>query len=236
MPETPSSFKRGLDPEAALRRWSDQTAYQSLVALAGQADLPLEEEADECIRDFESRKKYQKERRALELAFMQELINGSIIGSGIPKHGRSRELIDPSLWEVLEIGFGWHADAGGDDRHYEKLEFFAPNEIPQNVARAQPVVPTSSEIGPPFKTDSDFQHLSVRVDFTLGPLQAKIVELLNAALLKGKPWQNGKAILEQAGSEQIKMGDVFKTQDNWNVLIESDGKGMYRLRLPSFKT
>ena len=45
----------------------------------------------------------------------------------------------------------------------------------------------------------------------------------------GEPWQSGKAILAAAGSRSLKMSDVFKSKKNWRLLIESDGRGAYRL-------
>ena len=39
----------------------------------------------------------------------------------------------------------------------------------------------------------------------------------------------GKAILAAAGSRSLKMSDVFKSKKNWRLLIESDGRGAYRL-------
>ena len=46
---------------------------------------------------------------------------------------------------------------------------------------------------------------------------------------RGEPWQSGKAILAAAGSRSLKMSDVFKSKKNWRLLIESDGRGAYRL-------
>ena len=67
--------------------------------------------------------------------------------------------------------------------------------------------------------------------FKLGPIQAKIVELLHRAACDGVPWQSGKVILTRAGSRCLRMQDVFKSQPGWRELIESDGRGAYRLIL-----
>ena len=67
--------------------------------------------------------------------------------------------------------------------------------------------------------------------FKLGPIQAKIVELLHRAARDGVPWQSGKVILTRAGSRCLRMQDVFKSQPGWRELIESDGRGAYRLIL-----
>jgi len=52
---------------------------------------------------------------------------------------------------------------------------------------------------------------------------------LHEAARRGEPWQSGKAILSAAGSKSLKMSDVFKSQKQWRSLIESNGRGNYRL-------
>jgi hypothetical protein len=69
--------------------------------------------------------------------------------------------------------------------------------------------------------------------FSLGPVQSRIVRTLHQAALTGDPWCIGKAALHQAGSGCTRLSDSFKSQPNWRQLIESDGKGRYRLRLPA---
>lgn len=66
--------------------------------------------------------------------------------------------------------------------------------------------------------------------FRLGPIQTQVVRTLHGAAQKGQPWQSGKAILAAAGSRSLKMADVFKSKPNWRALIESNGRGDYRLR------
>jgi hypothetical protein len=65
--------------------------------------------------------------------------------------------------------------------------------------------------------------------FRLGSVQAQVVRVLHEAALAGEPWQNGKAILSAAGSKSLRMSDVFKSQPHWRELIESNGRGAYRL-------
>ena len=83
-----------------------------------------------------------------------------------------------------------------------------------------------------------FQHAdgyrSVRLGdlrFALGPVQAKVVELLHESALSGEPWRCGKAILAEAGAASMRMSDVFKSQSRSQDLIESDRRGRYQLRL-----
>ena len=65
--------------------------------------------------------------------------------------------------------------------------------------------------------------------FRLGPIQAQVVRALHEAARRGEAWQSGKAILSAAGSKSLKMCEVFKSQKQWRSLIESNGRGNYRL-------
>lgn len=67
--------------------------------------------------------------------------------------------------------------------------------------------------------------------FALGPVQAKVVELLHQSAVSGEPWRCGKAILAEAGAASMRMSDVFKSQARSQDLIESDRRGRYQLRL-----
>jgi hypothetical protein len=66
----------------------------------------------------------------------------------------------------------------------------------------------------------------------LGPVQARVVKRLHAAAASSDPWCEGKLILGEAGSSSTRMADVFKSQPHWRRLIDSDGRGRYRLRVP----
>lgn len=68
--------------------------------------------------------------------------------------------------------------------------------------------------------------------FHLGPVQARVVKLLAEAAGTSHPWLDGKLVLAQAGSASARMGDLFKSQSHWRRLIDSDGRGRYRLRVP----
>jgi len=67
--------------------------------------------------------------------------------------------------------------------------------------------------------------------FQLGAIQVEVVRVLHAAALAGQAWQNGKQLLSVAGSRSLKMVDVFKSKPDWRELIQSDGRGNYRLRV-----
>ena len=82
-----------------------------------------------------------------------------------------------------------------------------------------------------FRASTDYSHIRCSGhEFRLGAIQAQVVRILHAAALRGDPWQSGKAVLASAGSRSLKMSDVFKSQKNWRLLIESDRRGDYRLR------
>ena len=67
--------------------------------------------------------------------------------------------------------------------------------------------------------------------FRFGPIQSQVVRALHEAARRGEPWQVGKSLLSAAGSKSLKMADVFKSKRQWRSLIESDGRGKYRLKL-----
>lgn len=87
---------------------------------------------------------------------------------------------------------------------------------------------------PGFSASEDFRHICCNgTHFRLGAVQARVVRLLAEASENGAPWQNGKKILTQARSRSLRMADVFKSQPKWRELIESNGRGHYRLHKDS---
>lgn len=60
-------------------------------------------------------------------------------------------------------------------------------------------------------------------EFRRGPIQAQVVRILHATARPGEPWQSGKAVLSPGGSRRLKMADVFKSQKNWPLLMETNG-------------
>jgi hypothetical protein len=81
-----------------------------------------------------------------------------------------------------------------------------------------------------FHASADYQDVRCNGQhFRLGAIQAQVVRALHDAAGRGEPWQSGKAILAAAGARSLKMSDVFKSKKNWRLLIESDGRGAYRL-------
>lgn len=85
--------------------------------------------------------------------------------------------------------------------------------------------------------ENHYQNITLHGEhFTLGLIQAKVVQLLHQAHITGSPWVHGKTLLYDAGSTCQRVRDIFKSQSHWRRLIESDQKGYYRLRLSSSPT
>jgi len=79
--------------------------------------------------------------------------------------------------------------------------------------------------------DPTFRHVSFKGrDFLFGPVQAAVVKQLYTAAKSGEPWQSGKKLLQDAGSESFSLRNVFARQPYWRELIESDSRGLYRLQ------
>jgi hypothetical protein len=67
--------------------------------------------------------------------------------------------------------------------------------------------------------------------YYFGPIQAKVMRALHVAAMSGDPWCSGKALLAAAGAKSRKMADLFKSKPDGCDLIESNGRGQYRLAL-----
>jgi len=118
-------------------------------------------------------------------------------------------------------------DAEHDIRNDDALPLFDPPKLD-----SQPLNGKHGRSRPSrFKHSNHYRHIvCCEEDFHLGNIQAKVVERLHDAFEKGEPWVYGKVILHDVGSQCHRMRDVFKSQPQWRDLIESDGKGHYRLR------
>jgi hypothetical protein len=78
--------------------------------------------------------------------------------------------------------------------------------------------------------DPAFRHIKYKGrEHQLGSVQAAVVKRLYDAAKNGDPWQSGKRILQEVGSETFALKDVFTRQPFWRDLIVSDSRGMYRL-------
>jgi hypothetical protein len=66
--------------------------------------------------------------------------------------------------------------------------------------------------------------------FTLGTKQAKVMQLLYRAYVKGDPWVSGKFLMAFVGSTRH-LSDLFKSQPYWTEWIVRDGRDLYRLNM-----
>ena len=83
---------------------------------------------------------------------------------------------------------------------------------------------------PVFTYFNNFQDVSYSdYHFHFGKIQASIVQQLYDALQTDNPWLYGKTLLKNADSKTNVMHNIFKHKKHWQKLIESNGKGFYRL-------
>lgn len=83
-----------------------------------------------------------------------------------------------------------------------------------------------------FQHSTDYRTVRLgATELTLGAVQAQVIRCLHQAAPSDAPWCDGKVVLGDAGATSLRMSDVFKSQKQWRQLIQSDGRGRYRLRL-----
>ncbi len=83
-----------------------------------------------------------------------------------------------------------------------------------------------------------FQHLPDYSQVTLngenylftGDIQKKVISILHKAAKTDNIWQSGKRVLQQAGSTNTRMSNLFARHHCWGSLLLSDQRGKYRLR------
>ena len=81
--------------------------------------------------------------------------------------------------------------------------------------------------------NNNYQNIQIGdQSYRLGGIQAKVIRKLHQAALAGEPWIHSKMLLSEAGSTCPRLRDIFRAQPIWKALIESDGRGYYRLNLP----
>jgi len=98
---------------------------------------------------------------------------------------------------------------------------------------AQHALVRKGSVAPSLQQTDDYREVrTAGLLFNLGPVQAGVVKRLHEAATSANPWCEGKVILGSAGSSSTRMADVFKSQPHWRRLIDSDGRGRYRLRVP----
>jgi hypothetical protein len=161
-------------------------------------------------------------------------LRGEVLASGILQGTARRVPIRPGMWKLLEVDYDFDS-CSGNHLVYEAVEFFEPSAIPLNLDELPDWLRTLNGTrldADHFEHDETYTHVRMgNQRFTLGPLQGKVIRVLHEAALRKEPWQPAKAVLHAAGSESMKLHDVFKSKKNWRNLIETDARKC-RLRLP----
>ena len=85
---------------------------------------------------------------------------------------------------------------------------------------------------PPFTHTADYSEVTLNGETYLftGFVQREVIRFLHEAVNNDPPWQPGKAVLYEAGSTNAKMINLFRDHPCWGILIESNRRGLYRLR------
>ena len=89
---------------------------------------------------------------------------------------------------------------------------------------------------PAFVPSPDYHHIVVDgTEYHFGDVQARILEQLHDAAQSRTEWVHGKTLLHVANSRALRLRDVFKSKSNWQEIIESNGRGSYRLKIAGAK-
>jgi hypothetical protein len=120
-----------------------------------------------------------------------------------------------------------------DCRAFEEAHDLLPKETDQHKIRLiRPKEKQEDDVCTCFTHSNRYQIVELDgTQFILGSIQARVVEKLHQASRTENPWIHGKILLYEAGSTGQRLRDVFKSQKQWRILIESDGKGYYRLNM-----
>ena len=82
-----------------------------------------------------------------------------------------------------------------------------------------------------FRFGDDYQTLYAQDKvIRFGIIQANILKQLHQASMTNSPWIHGKILLDKAGSQTVQLKSLFRNKPDWREVIESDGRGYYRLR------
>ena len=215
--------KRGMEADAAVRRWSDPASYSAFADLSGVGVRHTDEPHSRA-----KLKRRSELRNGLIAAFMLKLQSGDLLASGIPRFGERREVIHPSLWDDLTIIFP-SSEVSRQGVIYTKAEFFEPTGIPANVFPL-PEWLTETSARYFYPEGPDYRHVWVQGEtIVLGDQQRKVIEFLHRKLIENEPWQAHRSIQDGA-QVNAKMQDLFGREVHWSKLLLSDRKGSYRLR------
>ncbi len=113
----------------------------------------------------------------------------------------------------------------------DRLRFETTYEINQKAA-AKPEIFAAKE----FTASGDYRYIMLNgEEFHLGDVQARIVEQLHDAIRSRTQWVHGKILLNNSGSQAIRLRDVFKGKKGWEKIIISNRRGSYRLNIENDK-
>ncbi len=83
-----------------------------------------------------------------------------------------------------------------------------------------------------FVASNDYRHIVLNgEEHHLGDVQAAIIRQLHNASISRNRWVHGKTLLDGANSRAMRLRDVFKSKDEWQKIIVSNGRGYYSLNL-----
>jgi DNA-binding response OmpR family regulator len=85
-----------------------------------------------------------------------------------------------------------------------------------------------------FSHSPDYSQVSLNGELYLftGEIQRSAIRRLHAAARTEQPWLTGKILLREAGSNDVsmRMANLFRRHSAWGPVIQSNGRGQYRLR------
>jgi hypothetical protein len=230
--------RSGLSQEEAFKRWCDPATYE---IWAAHQDAWQSVSMAEGVPPNEAVLRHQAYAHALEA--LQEqlramLIEGEVLASGIRKVSDGRSVIKPSSWEDMEFSDDFD-EIYANGMIFTKPRYFTATDIPVYIEDhpkwlSDLINAKKREHPPALLCSADYRNVTFGgQEFVFGDLQAKVVGRLHLAFQSSDPWCQGKTILFDIGAKSANIGVLFKSQRNWKTLIESDGRGKYRLRLNS---
>jgi hypothetical protein len=236
---------KGVDLEEALRRTSDPAEYQQwLDAHRAWSEHPHQgSKESQRLRDVAS-----DLLEGLRRDLVEQLISGDLVASGfkLPIEPDSRRVtIAADLWELLDIDFA-RSEAEARGIRLIRIEVLKPAI---NVTRAMKFSPIlfgpvpdkghqrehlPADVPMAFTHSADFSKVELGPhSFTFGAAAANVLRLLDQNSARVGGWMHGKTLMAEAGANGTKVGDLFKRHidPSWKLLIESDGRGHYRLKV-----
>lgn len=114
----------------------------------------------------------------------------------------------------------------------EKKRFEHEHHIDATTICNVKIIGRAGKSKPPVieKFDPSFKQVSYNGQHhSFGDMQASVLQQLYEGAMGGEPWQNGKRLLEKAGSQSFTLSNIFKRNPLWRQLITSDERGSYKL-------